>query len=46
MVNHNSLACRGEVSEWTKEAVLKTAARKTGRGFESHPLRRFECEYI
>src|SRR4051812_7418993 len=28
----------GEVAEWLKAAVLKTAGRKP-RGFESHPLR-------
>lgn len=31
----------GEVSEWSKEPVLKTEGRKA-RGFESHPLRQIK----
>ena len=29
----------GGMAEWLKAAVLKTASRKSGRGFESYSLR-------
>ena len=37
-VQADAILDTGEVAEWLKAAVLKTAGRKS-RGFESHPLR-------
>ena len=36
----------GEVAEWSIAAVLKTASRFAGRGFESLPLRQWKTRLL